>query len=156
MSIRYVQLYICRRHECRRQQGFISLVVLVLLVIMIFLGRGLLCFLQQGVENSYYFRQKTQLRLAAESMAEKQWYLLKFDEGKLQKVQPETMVLLDQGVYEGLDYTVFARNCGGQIYIIATAFCRKTAKENLLEPHIMVKGVLGKDGEHYVWRGWAP
>jgi hypothetical protein len=63
---------------------------------------------------------------------------------------------LDKGNDEGLDYTVFARSWGGEVYIIATAFCRETARDKLLEPHVMVKGVLGKEDGHYVWRGWAP
>jgi len=156
MSIPYVRLSICPRHEAGRQQGGISLVVLLMLAVMLFMGRGLVCFLQQGAENSYYLRQGMQMRLAAESMVEKQWLLLRQDGSKLQKLRANELILLDKGIYEGLDYTVYARSWGGEIYIIATAFSRKTAVEQLIEPHFMVKGVLGKEGERYVWKGWAP
>jgi hypothetical protein len=96
------------------------------------------------------------MRLVAESMAEKQGNLVRMDESRLQNLRDNSMILLDQGKDEGLDYTVFARSWGGEIYIIATAFCRETTRDKLLEPHMMVKGVLVKEGEHYVWRGWAP
>ena len=133
-----------------------SMVAMILLVVMIFMGRGLLVFLQQGTENSYCLRQKMRMRLVAESMAEKQGNLVRMDESRLQNLRDNSMILLDRGNDEGLNYTVFARSWGGEIYIIATAFCRETARDKLLEPHVMVKGVLGKEGEHYVWRGWAP
>lgn len=155
MSIRCVQLSIYRDKKYS-QQGFMSVVTMILLVVMIFMGRGLLVFLQQGTENSYTLRQKMRMRLVAESMAEKQGNLVRMDESRLQNLRDDSMILLDRGNNEGMDYTVFARSWGGEIYIIATAFCRETARDKLLEPHVMVKGVLGKEGEHYVWRGWAP
>lgn len=156
MSIPCVRQSICLRCEDRRQQGGISLVVLLMLAVMLFMGRGLVCFLQQGAENSYYLRQGMQLRLVAESMVEKQWLSLKEDGSKLQQLRANEMILLDKGIYEGLDYTVYARSWGGEIYIIATAFSRKTAIDELIEPHLMVKGVLGWEAGHYVWKGWAP
>ena len=156
MNIRCVPLSICRIRKNCSQRGFVSIVSLVLLVILIFMGRGLLCFLQQGAENSYSLRQKMQLRLAAESMAEKKWHLLRTDNTKLQELQPDSMTLLEKGKYEGMDYTVFARSRGDEVYIIATAFCRESGRDNLLEPHFMAKGVLKKVEEKYEWRGWAP
>ena len=155
MSIHCVQPSICRNKQDHRQ-GFVSMGTLILLVVMIFMGRGLLAFLQQGTENSYSLRQKMKLRLVAESMAEKQWNFIRLDESRLQKLRDNSMILLDKGNDEGMDYTVYARSRYGEVYIIATAFCRETARDKLLEPHVMVKGVLGKEGEHYVWRGWAP
>lgn len=156
MSIPCVRRSICRRYEAGRQQGGISLVVLLMLAVMLFMGRGLVCFLQQGAENSYYLRQGMQLRLAAESMVEKQWLQLQQDGSKLQKLRANEMILLDKGTYEALDYTVYARSWGGEVYIIATAFSRKNDREKLIEPHFMVKGVLGMEGGRYVWKGWAP
>ena len=155
MSIHCVQPSTCHAKKYG-QQGFMSMVAMILLVVMIFMGRGLLVFLQQGTENSYSLRQKMRMRLVAESMAEKQGNLVRMDESRLQNLRDNSMILLDQGKDEGLDYTVFARSWGGEIYIIATAFCRETTRDKLLEPHMMVKGVLVKEGEHYVWRGWAP
>ena len=96
------------------------------------------------------------MRLVAESMAEKQWNLIRLDEGRLQNLRANSMIFLDKGIADGLDYTVYARSWGGEVYLIATAFYRETARDKLLEPHVMVKGVLVKEGEHYVWRGWAP
>lgn len=156
MSIPCVRRSICRRYEAGRQQGGISLVVLLMLAVMLFMGRGLVCFLQQGAENSYYLRQGMQMRLAAESMVEKQWLQLQQDGSKLQKLRANEMILLDKGIYEELDYTVYAHSWGGEVYIIATAFSRKNAMEKLIEPHFMVKGVLGMEGGRYVWKGWAP
>ncbi len=155
MSIHCVQQSTCRDKKYS-QRGFMSMVAMILLVVMIFMGRGLLAFLQQGAENSYSLRQKMRMRLVAESMAEKQWHLARTDEGRLQNLRENSMIPLDKGNDEGLDYTVFARSWGGEVYIIATAFCRETARDKLLEPHVMVKGVLGKEDGHYVWRGWAP
>ena len=156
MNIPCVQQFICRHYEVRRQQGVISLVALVLLVVMVFMGRGLVYFQQQGAINSYSYRQEMQLRLAAESMVEKQWLSLQNDDSRLQDLQPGTTLLLDKGSHEGVDYTVFAREWGGKVYLIATTFRRNTAIEKIIEPHVMVKGVLAKEGEHYAWRGWAP
>lgn len=155
MSIRCVQQSICRRYDTRWQQGFVSVVALVLLMITVLMGRGLVYFLLHGVENSHSFRQEMQLRLAAESMAEKQWLFLKNDDSKLQKIKPGTMVLLDKGNYDDLDYTVYARSKSSKIYIIATAFRRETVRDKITEPHVMVIGVLDKEEDHYVWRGWT-
>ena len=155
MNIHCVQPSTCHDKKYG-QQGFMSMVAMILLVVMIFMGRGLLVFLQQGTENSYSLRQKMRMRLVAESMAEKQGNLVRMDESRLQNLRDDSMILLDRGNNEGMDYTVFARSWGGEIYIIATAFCRETTRDKLLEPHMMVKGVLVKEGEHYVWRGWAP
>jgi len=155
MSIRCVQQYICRRYDICCQQGFISVVVLVLLITTVLMGRGLVYFLQHGVENSHSFRQEMKLRLAAESMAEKQWLFIKKDNSKLQNIKPDAMILLDKGNYDGLDYTVYAHSKSSKIYIIATAFRRDTVKDKITEPHFMVIGVLDKEEDHYVWRGWT-
>ena len=155
MSIHCVQPSTCHAKKYG-QQGFVSMVTMILLVVVIFMGQGLLIFLQQGTENSYSLRQKMKMRLVAESMAEKQWNLIRLDAGRLQNLRANSMIFLDKGIDDGLDYTVYARSWGGEVYLIATAFYRETARDKLLEPHVMVKGVLGKEGEHYVWRGWAP
>lgn len=156
MSTQYVQPYICPHREEQRQQGIVSIGALVLLVVMVFMGRGLVHFVQQGAAISHGLRQEMNMRLAAESMVEKHWLLLKQDDSKLQRLRPDTMIFLDKGTYGGFVYTVYARNWGEEIYIIATAFRRETELDKIAEPHVMVKGVLGKEGEHYVWRGWAP
>lgn len=156
MSTRYARPYICPNREEQRQQGLVSMGALVLLVVMVFMGRGLVHFVQQGAAISHGLRQEMHLRLAAESMVEKHWLLLKKDDSKLQSLRADTSVFLEKGTHEGFAYTVFARNWGGEIYIIATAFRRETEIDKIAEPHVMVKGVLGKEGEHYVWRGWAP
>jgi len=123
---------------------------------MLLMGRGLLSFAQQGTQNGYAYRQEMEMRLAAESMVEKQWLRIKMDAGPLQELQEDRMIQLDSGIYEGLYYTVYARCWGGHIYLIATAFRRETALDWIVEPHFMVKGVLGKEENHYVWLGWAP
>ena len=68
MSIRCVQPSTCHAKKYG-QQGFVSMVTMILLVVVIFMGQGLLIFLQQGTENSYSLRQKMKMRLVAESMA---------------------------------------------------------------------------------------
>ena len=153
MNIPCVQQFICHRRD---QRGIASLTALVLLVIMLFMGRGLIYFAEQGVRNGYVFRQEMEMRLVAESMAEQQWLRLKKDDRKLQNLRENAMIPLAEGTYEGMDYTVFARSWGGNIYLIATAFRRSSALDEIIEPHFMVKGVLGKVGEHYEWLGWAP
>lgn len=154
MNIPCVQRYICPSHDSQR--GGVALVALVLLVVMLFMGRGLIQFVQQGVKNGHAYRQEMEMRLAAESMAEKQWLQLKKDDSRLWTLRENTMISLDRGSYERLDYTVFARSWGGNVYIIATAFHRDSPVDKIIEPHVMVKGVLRKEGNHYVWLGWAP
>ena len=70
-----------------------SMVAMILLVVMIFMGRGLLAFLQQGTENSYSLRQKMRMRLVAESMAEKQGNLVRMDGSRLQNLRDNSMIL---------------------------------------------------------------
>ena len=153
MNIPCVQPFICRSPK---QQGITSLTALVLLLTMLLMGQGLISFAQQGAKNGEAFRQEMEMRLVAESMAEKQWLKLKQDDCILAGLQENEMISLDSGEWEGLPYTVFARSWGGNIYLIATAFRRSSALDEIIEPHVMVKGILRKEGKHYVWLGWAP
>lgn len=140
----------------RNQQGIVTITVLVLLVILLFMGRGLVHFVQQGARSGIMFRQEMEMRLVAESMAEKQWHSLQQDDRRLQNLRENVSVLLDSGKFAGLDYTVYGRSWGGNIYLIATAFRRDSVVDEIIEPHVMVKGVLRKEDNHYVWLGWAP
>ena len=109
MNIHCVQPSTCHAKKYG-QQGFVSMVTMILLVVVIFMGQGLLIFLQQGTENSYSLRQKMKMRLVAESMAEKQWNLIRLDEGRLQNLRANSMIFLDKGIADGLDYTIYARS----------------------------------------------
>ncbi|MCR5757668.1 MAG: hypothetical protein K6F95_07155 [Selenomonas sp.] len=138
------------------QQGIVSLTALVLLVVMLFMGQGLLHFVRQGVKNGTAVRQEMEMRLAAESLTERQWLQIKNGDSPLPELKANQRRLLDKGRYAGLDYTVYAHSWGGNIYLIATVIRHDSPLDNILEPHFMVKGVLEKEGEHYVWLGWAP
>ena len=129
---------ICR--DRRSQQGFASFTALCLLLVLAFMGRGLVYFSRQGAESARIYHQEMELRLASPlaSLAEK------------------TDSLLERGDYDGLPYRIYGRRQGDRYYIMAYTFCRESEWDKRTEPHFLVKGVLKKDGEQYKWLGWAP
>lgn len=145
---------ICREH--RSQQGFASFTALCLLLVLVFMGQGLVCFVRQGADSAIGYHQEMTLRLAGESLVEQQVLRLQQDSSPLAVLVEKEDSLLERGDYEGLPYRIYVRRQEDKFYIMAYTFCRESERDKRIEPHVLVKGVLKKDGEQYKWLGWAP
>lgn len=156
MNIPFVVRYTCPEDRGSAQQGAASIAVLCLLLVMAFLGRGVTGFTRQGTEGVRIYRQEMNLRLAAESVVEREVLQLRNDDRPIRALPEKIDTLLEKGTYEDYHFTVYARQQAELIYIIGCAFCRETELDEMVEPHVMVKGVLKKNGNQYVWLGWAP
>ncbi len=146
----------CTCRGRRSQRGFASFTALCLLLVLAFMGRGLVYFSRQGAESARIYHQEMQLRLAGESLVEQQVFRLKQDSSPLASLAEKTDSLLERGDYDGLPYRIYGRRQGDRYYIMAYTFCRESEWDKRTEPHFLVKGVLKKDGEQYKWLGWAP
>lgn len=139
-----------------KQRGMASLTAIILLLVLVFMGRGLLYFARQGAYHVQSYQQEMELRLVAESLVEREWRNVAASDDRLQALGEKTSTLWEKGTYEGFPYAAYVRKQEGKIYVIVTTFRRESALDKIIEPHVMVKGVLGKEGNRYVWLGWAP
>lgn len=145
-----------RQHNHTRQQGIVSWVALCWLLIMLLLGQGLLNFVCQGARQAGDFTREMELRLRAESAVEENYLTLQSRSQELDALQSKEKLLLgNKGSSEEL-VTGYALKDKGLIYIICTAFDRRTDFGKAAEVHVMAKGVIKKEGDKYVWLGWAP
>ena len=158
MSTPYRQLCISisRQSSCPRQQGIVSWVALCWLLIMLLLGQGLLYYVGQGARQAGDFSRETELRLRAESAVEENYLALQRRSAELDALQPGAKIYLGTTGSNEEAVTGYALKDKGLIYIIATAFDRRTEFGKAAEVHVMAKGVLKKEGDKYVWLGWAP
>ncbi len=144
------------KHRHTSQQGIISWVALVWLLVMLLLGQGLLYFVQQGARQAGDFSRETELRFRAESAVEENYLALKKRTAELDRLRTKEKISLGTTGTKEQAVTGYALKDNDRIYIIATAFDRRTDFGKATEQHVMAKGVLKKEGGKYVWLGWAP
>ncbi|BAL83739.1 hypothetical protein SELR_20310 [Selenomonas ruminantium subsp. lactilytica TAM6421] len=138
----------------------VSVVLLFLLFIMLFLGRGLFRLARQEAENIEQYRLEMQLRLAAEGATENLWMRLTSYETQLDALQEGGKISLEQGKAGDIATYTYAVVSKGKLYLVVTAFRRESALEKLLEPHVKlkteVKKIIDEKGKtDYKWMGWT-
>lgn len=158
MNTPYPRRCTCMGQQSRieRQQGVISWAALGWLLVLALLGQGLVYFTQQGARQAGDYWRETELRLRAESMVEENYGMLQDRSRELDSLPNKGKLYLGTNGVSDREVVGYALKDNGLVYIIATAFDRRTAFGNSTELHVMAKGILKKEGEKYVWLGWAP
>ncbi|SDP48815.1 hypothetical protein SAMN05216366_12136 [Selenomonas ruminantium] len=160
MNIAYAAQSSCRRHRGESQQGMVSLVLLCMLFILLFLGRGLLSFARQEAENIRQYSLETQLRLSAEGALESSWKRLDEYDVQLEKLQDGDKISLAQGRAGDFETYTYVIAQNKKMYLVAVAFRRVSDWEKKMEPHVRLKAeikrIKARDGKiYYQWLGWT-
>lgn len=139
-----------------------SVFILCLLLVILFLGRSLVYFSRQSGENVLQYREEVQLHLAAEDAVERVWADWPHYEERFAVLEEGQPIYLSENTMtskQAQEIKTYAMRKEGRIYLIACAFKRGEAYDDVLEAHSFAKGVIKKvkinDKEYYKWLGWT-
>ena len=160
MNTVYAVQSACLHDKEDGQRGAVSVVLLSLLFVMVFLGRGLIRFAQQEAEHVSQYRLEMELHLAAEEAMEGCWRRLGEHASQMEDLQEGDRLNLEQGNVGKIETYTYAIVRGKKLYLVSTAFCRSSDWEKKVEPHVMLKAEIRKGKEengnvYFRWLGWT-
>ncbi|SFT52394.1 hypothetical protein SAMN02910356_00890 [Selenomonas sp. GACV-9] len=160
MYIPWKRLFICRWVESeddRDEEGAVTVVMLCLLMVVVMFALAMMHTVHTMQKANADYQQEMQLRLAAEGVTEQAAQQLMAQPGMAASWQDEDSQPLagNRFIYpETMAVQVTALPRKDKLYLIG--FARYKDRGAKWERHRMVKGVLKKEGDAYVWLGWAP
>lgn len=127
-----------------------------MMVVMAF-SMAMLYYVQSGAQANDMYAWEMRLRLAAESAVEQEAVHLEMHPEEIAAWQGKESVTLgdaDITPAEGTKICITALPRQETLYLVG--YAEKEKRTTKWTQHKMVKGVLKKAGDRFVWQGWAP
>lgn len=141
----------------RPEEGAISVLVLYFMMVVMAFSMAMLYYVQSGAQANDMYAWEMRLRLAAESAVEQEAVHLEMHPEEIAAWQGKESVTLgdaDITPAEGTKICITALPRQETLYLVG--YAEKEKRTTKWTQHKMVKGVLKKAGDRFVWQGWAP
>lgn len=141
----------------RPEEGSVSVLALYFMMVVMAFSMAMLYYVQSGAQANDMYAWEMRLRLAAESAVEQEAVLLEMHPEKIAAWQGKDAVTLgdaDITPAEGTKICITALPRQETLYLVG--YAEKEKRTTKWTQHKMVKGVLKKVGNRFVWQGWAP
>ena len=141
----------------RPEEGSVSVLMLYFMMVVMAFSMAMLYYVRSGTQANDTYELEMRLRLAAESAVEQEAVYLEQHPEQIAAWQGKEKVKLDDADIapaEGIKICLTALLRQEKLYLVAYVENEKQTTKWI--QHKMVKGVLKKAGERFVWQGWAP
>lgn len=141
----------------RSENGSVSVLLLYFLMVVMAFSMVMLYYVQAGVQANDMYEWEMRLRLAAESAVEQEAVYLELHPEQIASWQgKDTVTLGDADIIpaEGTKICLTALPRQETLYLVG--YAEREKRITKWTQHKMVKGVLKKAGDRFVWQGWAP
>lgn len=141
----------------KSENGSVSVLMLYFMMVIMAFSMAMLYYVQAGTQTNDRYEWEMRLRLAAESAVEQEAVYLELHPEKIEAWQGQDKVTLgdaDITPAEGTKICITSLPKEDRVYLVAYAEDEKRTTK--WTQHKMVKGVLKKAGDRFVWQGWVP